>query len=200
MASENDLENRLREQIDREVDDLLRRAREDGSALLARTREECERRLSSARKRFREEASLRRRRALARAELEGKNLLLRRRREEINRLFQEATEAIRHMEKNRPAEFAELLWSVFSSCRGMIPGETVRVRLGLGAEGILERLKKERGVEIETTEAFAGLLVESLDGHVHCDGSIEALLSNLRQEKEAELEEILFGEGTDDDP
>jgi len=199
MATDTELEKELRAEIDREIHTLMRRAEDENGAMLARTREECESRKRMARQRLREELAMRGRRAQSKAELEGRNLLLRAHREEIDRIFEIAAEELRRMETTRPEDFAELLWTVFCSCRSMVPGSTVRVRLGTGTKLIYERLAGEKGVEIESSDAFTGLLVESSDGHIHCDGSLDAILYNLRREKEAELEAALFDERPDDD-
>lgn len=189
------LKDELLREIDAEVEQTLARAREDAEAIITEARRRRETREREGLGRLEDELNVSRRRALARAELDGRNALLRLKREETERAFAAAKEHLARMEADDPDRYLALLESIFRSCRRLLPPGPVRVRIGRGKEALRERLAREEGVEAVSDPDLRGIILESVDGRLHCDGSLEGLLSSLRQEKAAEIEGILCGEG-----
>jgi len=83
---------------------------------------------------------------------------------------------------------------VFENCRELLPEGSLQVRLGPGLEGLGERLKDQEELAVESDAQLFGLVVEAAQGRLQCDGTIPRLLTQLRREREADLEAILFGE------
>jgi vacuolar-type H+-ATPase subunit E/Vma4 len=189
------LKEELLREIEGEVEEILARARRSADEALADARRRRENRERLGREQLEEELAVRRRRALARAELEGRHALLRLRREETDRAFQLAREWLAQMEEEDPDRYVELLVRVFRSCRRLLPPGPVGVRIGPPNEALRERLAREEGVDAEIDPDLHGVILESADRRLHCDGSLKGLLARLRQERAAEIEEILFGDG-----
>jgi vacuolar-type H+-ATPase subunit E/Vma4 len=189
------LKDELLREIDAEIEQTLARAREDAEAIVAEARRRRETAEREGLRRLEDELGVARRRALARAELDGRNALLRMKREETDRAFAAAREKLTRMEADDPDRYVALLERIFRSCRRLLPSGPVRVRIGRGKEALRERLAREEGVEAVSDPDLRGVILESADGHLHCDGSLEGLLGSLRQERAAEIEGILFGEG-----
>lgn len=187
------LEDELLREIDAEVEQTLARARQDAEAILTEAHRRRESREREALRRLEEDLSVSRRRALSRAELDGRNALLRLKREETDRVFARAREELVRMESEDPGRYTALLESIFRSCRRMLPPGAVRARIGRGKEALLKRLAEEEDVDAVSDPDLRGVILESADGRLHCDGSLEALLNSLRRERAAEIEAILFG-------
>lgn len=193
---ESSFKDELLAEIDQEVEQILTAARHDGEALLADARRRREAMGRDALGRLEEELAVTRRRTLARAELEGRNALLRLKREAIDRVFAEVRKALARMATEEPARYLDLLEAIFRSCRRLLPPGPVRVRIGPGQQGLCERLGcAHEGIETVAAPDLRGMILETADGRLHCDGSIEGLLKSLRQEREAEIEGLLFGDG-----
>jgi vacuolar-type H+-ATPase subunit E/Vma4 len=189
------LKDELLREIDAEIEQTLARARQDAEAIVTEARRRRESREREGLRRLEDELNVSRRRALARAELDGRNALLRLKREETDRAFAAAREELARMESADPDRYVTLLESIFRSCRRMLPPGPVKARIGRGKEALRERLAGEEGVEAVSDPDLRGVILESADGRMHCDGSLEGLLSSLRQERAAEIEGILFGDG-----
>lgn len=193
MERPSGLREELSREIDREVGEVLSRARREGEALLreARLRGEEERREAS--ERLESEVAARRRRALARAELEGENALRRLRKEEMDRVFALAGERLERMDAEDPEGYARLLEHLYRSCRPSLPPGEARVRVGAGGRDLSRRLSGE-GDRWEVEEGLAGIVLESPDGRLRCDATFPVLLQNLRRDRGAEIEKLLFGD------
>ena len=188
------LKDELLSEIDAEVEQTLARARQDAEAVVTEARRRRESREREGLSRLEDELNVSRRRALARAELDGRNALLRLKREETDRAFAAAREDLVQMESADPDRYTDLLERIFRSCRRMLPPGPVRARIGRGKEALRERLAGEEGVEAVSDPDLNGVILESADGRLHCDGSIEGLLGSLRRDRAAEIEGILFGD------
>jgi len=184
----------LLQEIEAEVEQILATARNDAEALLADARRRRAGIESEALRRLEDELAVSRRRAAARAELAGRNALLRLKREATDRVFAEARKELVRMSSEEPDRYLELLAAIFRSCRRLLPPGPLRVRVGLGQEGLCERLGCADEVEMVVDSDLRGMVLETVDGRLHCDGSIEGLLRSLRQEREAEIEGLLFGD------
>lgn len=194
MMSESPLREELDREIDREVEEVLARARRQAEALLSDARLQQKQRLEQAGERLRQDLADRRRRALSRAELEGRNRLLQLRRELIDRLMAAARERYLGLARERPERLAELFWSYYLDGRRQLPEGTLRVRIGREGESVRDRLAKEKGVEVVADERLHGLLMENAAGSIRCDYSLDAMLQRLRAEREADIESLLFEE------
>lgn len=188
------LKDELLREIDSDVEQTLARARQDAESIVDEARRRRETREREGLRRLEEELSVSRRRALARAELDGRNALLRLKREETERAFAAAREYLSRMESADPDRYMALLECIFRSCRRLLPPGPVRARIGRGKEALRERLSREEGIEAVFDPDLRGIILESADGRLHCDGSLEGLLDSLRRDRAAEIEGILFGE------
>ena len=186
------LRNELQREIDQEVEKLLSRARRQGEALLAETARQNEAATRTAAEELARELAARRRRALQKAEMAGRNSQLRIRREEIEGTLVLARERLLTMEKEQADRFGELLAALFADARPLLPPGAVRVRTGSAALG--ERLAGVQGVTVTMEPDLHGLVLESDDGRVRCDLSVDALLEGLGAEREAQLAALLFEE------
>jgi vacuolar-type H+-ATPase subunit E/Vma4 len=197
MMQESSFKDVLLQEIEEEVEQVLTTARSDAEALLADARRRREVMEADALRRLEDELVVTRRRAVARAELAGRNALLRLKREAIDRVFAEARKELARMSTEDPDRYLDLLAAIFRSCRRLLPPGRVRVRVGLGQEGLCERLGCTDEVETVVDPDLHGMVLETEDGRLHCDGSLEGLLRSLRQEREAEIEGLLFGDGNE---
>ncbi len=193
MPLESTLRDELQKEIEAEVDAIRRRAREQGEALEAEAGRWARERAAEEARRLDEECELRTRRTLARIDQEQRNALLRLRHQELDRVFQLAAERLARMQDTDPESYGELMARVFENCRKLLPEEPLLVRLGPGLENLGERLAAREDMTVATERQLFGLLVEVEQGRLHCDGTIPRLLQRLRQEREAELEAVLFG-------
>ncbi len=193
------LKEALLREIDAEVEKTLSDAWRDAEALVAEARRRSEAAERDTLRRLDEELELTRRRALARADLEGRNDLLRLKREETDRAFVAVRTELARMEAEEPERYLALLEAIFRTCRRLLPPGPVRLRAGRGKEALCDRLGCENGIEAVFDPGLRGMVLETADGRLHCDGSVESLLKSLRQEREAEIEAILF-EDADERP
>jgi vacuolar-type H+-ATPase subunit E/Vma4 len=198
MMQESSFKAELLLEIDQEVEQILAAARRDAEALLDDARRRRKALEANALRRLEEELAVNRRRALARAELEGRNALLRLKREAVDRVFADVRKELARMATEESGRYLDLLESIFRSCRHLLPAGPVRVRVGPGQEGLCERLRcAEEDIETIADPDLRGMILETADGRLHCDGSIEGLLKSLRREREADIEGILFGDGNE---
>jgi vacuolar-type H+-ATPase subunit E/Vma4 len=184
------LRDELQREIDQEVEEVLARARRKGESLLAETVRQNEAAARTAAEELAQELAAQRRRALQKAEMAGRNSQLRIRREEIEGTLALVRERLLSIEKEQADRFGELLARLFAEARDLLPPGAVRVRTGSAALG--ERLAGEQGVAVALEPDLHGLVLESGDGRVRCDLSVEALLEALGAEREAELAALLF--------
>lgn len=194
MSPGSTLREELEKEIGAEVDSIRRRAAEQGESLVAEAERWERKRKEEAERHLSEECDLRSRRALARAELEQRNALLRRKREELDKVFQLAMERLADIRQSDTDSYSRLMGKVFENCRNLLPRTSLRVRLGPGLEDLERRLAKQEEVTVESDGELFGILVEADKGRVHCDITIPRLLGRLRREREAELEDVLFGD------
>lgn len=188
----------LREELDREIDrevvEVLARARRQAESLLADARLEQAQRLAQAGERLRHELADRRRRALSRADLEGRNSLLQLKRELLDQVLAAMRERYLVLARERPKRLDELFWTYYLDGRRLLPEGPVRVRVGREGESVRDRLAREENVEVVNDERLHGLVMENAAGTVCCDYSLDAMLHRLRAEREADIEALLFGE------
>lgn len=194
MAGEFPFEDQLRREIDAEVEAVRRRADEQGKALLADAERRRARQEEAARVRLEEDCDLRLTRAVARLDLEARNNLLRFRERELDQVFAEAAQRLAAMRQENPGDYGRRLQRVFATCRSVLPPGPVRVRAAAELPDLLAWLQGQAEVEVVAEAGLDGLVVESPDGRLHCDGTLGHLLRNLRRERAAELERTLFGE------
>lgn len=194
MTTGSMLREELNRAIDREVEEVLERARRQADSLLADARLQQQKRLEQAGERLQKELSDRRRRALSQAELEGRNTLLRLRRELVDQVMEAARERYRQLIRERPERLGELLWTFYLLGRRQLPEGPVRVRIGREGEAIRDRLAGEKNIEVALDEHLHGLVMENAAGTIRCDFSLDLLLQRLRGEREADIENLLFEE------
>jgi V/A-type H+-transporting ATPase subunit E len=194
MRTSTLLREELDREIDREVEEVLARARRKAESLLADARLEQERRLAQAGERLRQELADRRRRALSRADLEGRNSLLQLKRELVDQVLAAVRERYLGLARERPERLGELFWTYYLDGRRLLPEGPVRVRVGREGESVRDRLAGEENVEVAADERLHGLVMENLAGTICCDYSLDAMLQQLRAEREADIEALLFGE------
>jgi V/A-type H+-transporting ATPase subunit E len=198
MPEQYPLTEELARDIEREREQILARAQQEGEAMLAEARTEGGRLTAAAREKLSRELAAVRSRTLARAKVEGRNALLEIRREAIDRVMTEVRQRLLEMEAKDPGGYGDLLWSLYTGGRGALPEGSLRVRLGAGGQAIRNRLAEEAGVaEVTEASGLHGVVLESGDGRVRCDLSLDALLTRVRSEYEAELASLLF-EGGDE--
>lgn len=188
------LKNALSREIDQETETVLDRARQERERILEDARREADRRRRKARELLDRDLRIRRRRALARAQMEGRNALLDRKKREVNEVFEQARRRLLAMEKEEPERFGELLWNYFDLGRAQLPDEPLRVRLGPQSDVMEDRLRHREKVEVLLEDGLHGMILETADGRVRCDCRLETLLARLQEDREAEIEGILFGE------
>jgi vacuolar-type H+-ATPase subunit E/Vma4 len=191
---ESAFKDELLAEIEQEVEQVLAAGRRDAEALLADARRRREAMEREALRRLEEELAATRRRSLARAELEGRNALLRLKRAAVDGVFAAASKELARMATAEPERYLDLLEAIFRTCRRLLPAGPVRVRIGSGLQGLCARLGCSGDVEAVADADLQGIVLETADGRLHCDGSIEGLLKSLRQEREAEIEGRLFGD------
>lgn len=196
MALESGLRKELQEEIEAEVEAIRRRAEEQGEALLEDAEKSARRREEGAGRDLAEECDLRLRRALARKELEQRNALLRWKRREIDRVFEQASQELIELRDSNPKSYDELMGQVLDHCRRLLPDVPLRVRIGSGLEKLRARASEKEEITVEEDDDLFGVVVEADQGHVHCDMSVPGMLRRLRQEREADLAELLFGESS----
>ncbi len=184
----------LRREIDAEIEALERRAVEQGEALVAAAQAKCRKLATATRSRLEEECDLRLKRGLSRLDLDSRNSLLRFRERELDQVFQLAEERLATMKSSSPERYQQLFQGVYARCRALLPKGEVRVRIDKDLEELQGWLQQQAQTEVLPEARLEGLVVESLDGRLHCDGTIPYLLRTLRRERAADLERILFGE------
>ncbi len=192
MAREPALKKELQREIEAEAEQILAGARSKEEALVGDARIEGQARLEAARDQLGRELARRRSRALSRARLEVRNALLNLRYGELDEAFAEARRKLKAMTASEPDRFGELLWSLFAVGRTLLPAGPLRVRLGEGGDRVVRRIREQEGVTLRQEKGWHGLIIESKDGRVRCDYSLDFLLGRCRDELLAEIEEILF--------
>jgi len=194
MRTSSLLREELDREINREVEEVLARARRQAESLQADARLEQEQRLTQAGERLRKELADRRRRALSRAELEGRNSLLQLRRDLVDQVMVAVRERYLILARERPERLAELFWSYYLDGRRQLPEGPLRVWVGREGEAVRDRLSREKNVEVVTDERLHGLVMQNAAGTIRCDYSLDAMLQRLRAEREADIEALLFEE------
>jgi vacuolar-type H+-ATPase subunit E/Vma4 len=194
MRTSSLLREELDREINREVEEVLARARRQAESLLADARLEQEQRLSQAGERLRQDLADRRRRALSRADLEGRNSLLQLKRELVDQVLAAVRERYLGLARERPERLGEHFWTYYLDGRRLLPEGPVRVRVGREGESVRDRLAREENVEVVNDERLHGLVMENSAGTICCDYSLDAMLQRLRAEREADIEALLFGE------
>jgi len=188
------LREELDREIDREVEEVLARARRQAETLLGDARLEQKLRLAQAGERLRQELADRRRRALSRAELEGRNSLLKLKRELVDQVLTAVRERHLSLARDRPERLGELFWTYYLDGLRLLPEGPVRVRVGKEGASVSERVEREENVEVVKEDRMHGLVMENAAGTICCDYSLDAMLHRLRAEREADIEALLFGE------
>jgi len=196
MPLEPTLQDELQQEIASEIAAIRRQAEEQGETLLMEARNWTEERVCEAKRRLEEEVTLRSRQALTKAELEERNDLLRLKRHEVDQLFQQVGEQLADLRKEAGPAYRELMSRIYENCRRLLPEEALQVRLGPGLEGLGQELAGQAAMTVETDAQLFGLTLTTTNGRLRCDGSVPRLLTQIRREREADLEALLFGEDT----
>ena len=194
MPLEAALRDELQREIETEVAAVLRQAREQGEAMVSEAERWARELEAEDSRRLEEECALHTRRSLARIDLEQRNALLQLKEQELDRVFQEVNERLATLRDREPEAFNGIMAGVFDHCCRLLPEGPLRVRLGPGLEDLKRQLAGRKEVTLTEDPALIGLVVETENGRLHCDGTLPQLLRRLRRERGAELEAILFGE------
>jgi vacuolar-type H+-ATPase subunit E/Vma4 len=198
MTRKYALTDELTRDVDREIEEILARAQTEGEAIIAAAQAESERLRAKTAADLDRRLASERSRALAMAKVEGRNRLLETRKREIDAVLEEVRRRLLAMEKEQPERFDELMYGLFAGGRGLLPPGKIRVTAGAGRKNLQKRLAGESEVvEIVEREDLHGIIMESANGRVRCDLSLDALLFRLRADREAELAVFLF-EGKDE--
>lgn len=188
------LADELRRDIANEVKEIRRRAREQGEALLAETEQQLRRREEDAALRLEEECDLRLKRGSSRLDLDARNSLLRIREQDLDEVFVAVRLKLAAMKSADPERYSRLFRSVFARCQAVLPPAELRLRIDAELSPLYPWVSLQEGLEVIAEPRLEGLILETRDGRLHCDGRLPFLLQSLRRERAAELERILFGE------
>lgn len=194
MATRFVLKNALQQEIDREVEGIRQAADREAERVLEEARLQRKRMRKDAEEKAEREVEIRRRRTLSKTRLEGRNALLEIKREEIDDVFAEVRRALASLPTEAPQRYAEIVAALFRAGRAVLPEGPLRVRGGEAAAQALSPLLVEEAVDWVVEEELCGIILETPDGRLRCDDTLDALLQRIREEREAELEAMLFEE------
>jgi vacuolar-type H+-ATPase subunit E/Vma4 len=200
MTSRFVLKTALQQEIEREAEDILEAARGEGERLLEDARNRREEILRDAKIKLERELEIRRRRVLSRSRLVGRNTLLEVKRREVDRVFEEVRRKLLAMAEEDPEEYGTILSALFRAARETLPEGPLRVRSGKTEKDLIGQAVGGKDVEFVVEEGLAGMILETGDGRVRCDDSLDALLHRIRSEREAEIERILFEDADETGP
>lgn len=188
------LADELRRDIANEVAAIRRRAQEQGEALLAETEQQLRRREEDAALRLEEECELRLKRGASRLELDARNSLLRFREQELDEVFVAVRVRLAAMKGADSERYCRLFRNAFASCQAVLPPAALRLRIDAELFPLYPWSSLLEGLDVIPEARLEGLVLETRDGRLHCDGRLPFLLQSLRRERAAELERLLFGE------
>ena len=194
MTRENDLHKELWSEFETEARQIKARARQKGQRFLEDNLHTLREREQQAREDVERDLNLQRSRSLSRAQLEGRNTLLRTKQEAVDKVIEGAREELRKMSSENPERYCELLMTFFSAGRKLLPGESVRVRIGPDAETCKKRLEEQKKTQVDVDPDLSGIVLESPEGRLRCDFTWDHLLQRLRRDREADIAALLFGE------
>lgn len=194
MTQKNDLHRELWSEFETEARQIKARARQKGQRFLEDNLHTLREREQQVREDVERDLKLQRSRSLSRAQLEGRNTLLRTKQEAIDNVMEGVRDGLQTMSSENPDRYCELLMTFFSAGRKLLPGESVRVRIGPDAESCKKRLEEQKKTQVEVDPDLSGMVLESQEGRLRCDFTWDHLLQRLRRDREAEIAALLFGE------
>jgi vacuolar-type H+-ATPase subunit E/Vma4 len=192
MAPRFVLKTALHQEIEREAENILESARGEGERLLEDARFRREKMIREAKIKLEKDLEIRCRRALSKSRLEGRNALLEVKRREVDRVFEEVRRKLLDLPDKDSEGYGKILSALFRAGRETLPEGPLRIRSGKTEAELLGRALKREDVEFVIEDGLAGIILETADGRVRCDDSLDPLLNRIRTEREAEIEKILF--------
>jgi len=203
MRPEEDIEL-LSRAILKEADVDAEQIREDATAkaeaILQRAREEAEKERKQILEQARQEAERLRSQVVANAQLKARTMELEHREKLLDRVFEAAKQKLPNVQKRSDyKKFAaqllrEALVQLKASQARVQADETTKKIL---SNGTLEELSRELNAEItmgDTLEEGSGVVVDTADGHLHFDNTLETRLRRLQSSLRSAVYHVLMGE------
>ncbi len=190
----------INREADRQVEEILRRARTEAEGLLAEARERAELKAEWILRKARTQAEIERQRIVASAKLE-----IRKKKLDVQEsLINETMDVLRGRLSEMPdEEYFDVLVGLIADAVEELETDEVVVSgnertLRLLRERTDEVVERLPGVTIrlgDVLESMGGVVVTSPDGNVRVDNTFESRMERLREELRAEIARALFGAG-----
>lgn len=203
MRPEEDIEilsRAILKEADVDAEQIREDAKAKANAILQRAREEAEKERKEILDQARQEAERLRSQVVANAQLKARTLELEHREKLLDRVFDAAKQKLPSIQKRADYnKFAtqllrEALVQLKASKAQVQADEVTRKALSNGA---LSELSKELNAEIEMgdpLEEGSGVVVDTADGHLHFDNTLETRLRRLQSSLRSAVHRVLIGE------
>ncbi len=203
MRPEEDIEvlsRAILKEADVDAEQLREDAKAKADAIRQRAQEEAEKERNAILEQARQEAERLRSQAVANAQLKARTLQLEHREQLLDRVFEAAQQRLPSLQKrsdyNKLAEqlLREALVQLKASAARVQADEATRKIL---SNGKLDAISKELNAQLtmgDPLEEGLGVVVDTADGHLHFDNTLETRLSRLQSSLRSAVYHVLMGE------
>jgi len=188
----------------RDAHDEAEQIQSDGLAKAEAIRQKAQEQADAERKEIlesaRREAERLRGQVIASAQLKSRTLQLEHREKLLERVFKGAGERLGSLQKR--SDYPKIVEHLLREAVEQLNATEATIRADEATQkvlngGVLSALSKElnfKGTLGETLEEGTGLIVETADGHLHYDNTLETRLGRLKNSLRSPVHQVLMGE------
>jgi vacuolar-type H+-ATPase subunit E/Vma4 len=203
MRADEETIEALKRAIFRDVQDEAGQIQADGKekaeAILKRAEEQAELERKQILERARQEAERLRGQVIASAQLKARTLQLEHREKLLEKAFQGARERLGSLQKR--SDYDKIAVQLLREAVVQLNASEAHIRADARTQkildGAMEGLSKELNFKPsvkETLEQGTGVIVETADGHLHYDNTLETRLERLKDSLRSPVHQVLMGE------
>ncbi len=187
-------------EAEQEAEKIMADARTQAEAIRKRGQEQAEAQADAVLERARQESERLRGQALATTQMKARTMELGHREKLLEKVFATSKEQVASVQQR--SDYPEIARRLVREAVVQIRAKEIRVRadthtLGLLTSAVLAEIAKESGVSLSLGEPLkegTGVVVETLDGHLQFDNTLETRLVRLQNSLRAPVYRLLIGE------
>ncbi len=203
MRPEEDIEilsRAILKEANVDAEQIREGAKAKADAILQRAKEEAEKERKQILDQARQEAERLRSQVVANAQLKARTMELEHREKLLDRVFEAARQKLPAVQKR--ADYNKLAAQLLREALVQLKATKARIQVDDAtrktlANGTLEELSRELNAEIELgdpLEEGSGVVVDTADGHLHFDNTLETRLRRLQSSLRSAVYHVLMGE------
>ncbi len=203
MRPEEDIEllsRAILKEADVDAEQIREDAKAKADAIRQRAQAEAEKERNAILEQARQEAERLRSQVVANAQLKARTIQLEYREKLLDRLFEAAKQKLPNIQKR--ADYNKLAAQLLREAVVQLKATQARIRADATTQkmlndGTLKEISRELNAELtmgDVLEEGSGVVVDTADGHLHFDNTLETRLRRLQRSLRSAVYHVLMGE------